>query len=674
MDINENKILKYNIVIYLLLLVMETGNNILFSLSSAKTGKVLSSLYGDASGLFRLILPEFLFYVVILTSIYMIFAWLNASIIQRLLLKIKDIFKREINDYFAVSVFFIVNGVFIFINYCFVGLLYPLSYHNVFNFSYLPQFNATTCVFYVFVFFYFLTAYWSLAQSKKIVRYGCAALFLFSFSYNMWPQIQSSFPLNNDNKGNQGPNVIILGIDSLRSDYLVRNGNSQMIAPNVEKFLEKSHVFTNAYTPLARTFPSWMSILTGKYPSETGIRYNLIQRHRYSNDHPTLSELLQEQYGYYTVHAMDETRFCNLIPDDGFDELMHPVTGIVDFLFGRMHDYSLSNLYFNNRIGGILFPFIKNNRAVSNLYDGKQFVHDIENKLTSLKDKDRFFFAAHLCAAHWPYTLRGLNKGTMDNPIMPHDRYREAIKMADEQLGLIIEAIKRNDLYDNSIIVVLSDHGESFDSNWGHGTTLYDDSQNHIVLGIKPVGYNGHNENENNYLVSTVDIAPTIVDLIGVESSDSFSGKSIFAVNEDNWQDDTKRAVFMETGFHLFHSFGKGFTIEEMVNVGAAYYKVSPETKKIIVKDEYHEKIIDTKQLSLLTEEWRLIAQKDRDDNWNVDLFKFNDKKSSRNLRDQFPLVVDELLPRLAEHFNMDINLSETKMKSAARSHTVVVN
>mgnify|MGYP000119678170 CR=1 FL=1 len=43
------------------------------------------------------------------------------------------------------------------------------------------------------------------------------------------------------------------------------------------------------------------------------------------------------------------------------------------------NDLSLSNLYFNNRVGSVLFPFINNNRAIFQLYDGKQFVQDIDN-------------------------------------------------------------------------------------------------------------------------------------------------------------------------------------------------------------------------------------------------------------------------------------------------------
>jgi len=456
-----------------------------------------------------------------------------------------------------------------------------------------------------------------------------------------------------EEKRNKGPNVILLGIDSLRPDHLTRNGYSEQIAPHVEEFLDNSIIYTNAHTPLARTFPSWMSILTGEYPTATGLRYNLIQRHYYNKAQPTLPELLKKEYGYYTFHAMDETRFCNIIPEDGFDEFKHPVTGVVDFLFSGMHDFTFTNLYFNNRIGGLLFPFIKNNRSVTHLYDGNLFVNDIAGKLKSLRNKERLFLAVHLCAAHWPYTMRGVNTHFENKLMSDHERYQEAIKIADDQFGIIINEIKQTGLYDNSIIILLSDHGESFAKHWGHGTSLYDANQNHIVLGVKPANYNGYEENDS--LVSTIDIAPTIIDLLGLEPVSGFRGKVLHAKTDEVQQDEKKRSVFLETGFHLFHPFGKGFTVDEMISAGAKFYTVSPETEKIIVKDQYHERIVSTKQLGLLTEEWRLIAQKDRYEKWGAELFDISDKECIKDISDQYPLVFEKLIPQLEKHFEIDI-------------------
>ena len=70
---------------------------------------------------------------------------------------------------------------------------------------------------------------------------------------------------------------MIIGIDSLRNDLQVprqRRGGT----PNIRRFLDDSRRFSDATTPLARTYPSWVSILTGRHPVTTNARYNLMPR------------------------------------------------------------------------------------------------------------------------------------------------------------------------------------------------------------------------------------------------------------------------------------------------------------------------------------------------------------------------------------------------------------
>ena len=69
------------------------------------------------------------------------------------------------------------------------------------------------------------------------------------------------------------PNIILVGVDSLSPDFLSYFGYGN-ITPFFDSFLDHASVFSEAVTPLARTFPAWTSILTGKYPSKIGIRYN----------------------------------------------------------------------------------------------------------------------------------------------------------------------------------------------------------------------------------------------------------------------------------------------------------------------------------------------------------------------------------------------------------------
>ena len=74
------------------------------------------------------------------------------------------------------------------------------------------------------------------------------------------------------------PNVIFIGIDSLRLGELKRFGGTEGNTPNLDRYLDDADVVKDATTPAARTFSSWIAILTGRSPPTTGARFNLAAR------------------------------------------------------------------------------------------------------------------------------------------------------------------------------------------------------------------------------------------------------------------------------------------------------------------------------------------------------------------------------------------------------------
>src|SRR3989338_2547958 len=162
------------------------------------------------------------------------------------------------------------------------------------------------------------------------------------------------------------PNIILIGIDSLRPDFLGFFGYAQ-ISPHIDQFLDHATVFSESLTPLARTFPSWVSMLTGVYPKLNTIRTNLgDQSHLQFNT--TLPAILR-QHGYKTIFATDETRFSNIDQRYCFDETVTPPIGFNDFLLGTLNDFPLSNLVVNTTLGKYLFPHTYANRAVFETYE-----------------------------------------------------------------------------------------------------------------------------------------------------------------------------------------------------------------------------------------------------------------------------------------------------------------
>jgi hypothetical protein len=336
-------------------------------------------------------------------------------------------------------------------------------------------------------------------------------------------------------KSTQGsPNVVILGVDSLRLTELMRLGG-QGRTPNIDAFLQKSDIFPDATTPLARTFPSWMSILTGRSPRSTGAVFNLIRRQDIA-DYPTIGDMLATR-GYKTVYATDEVRFANIDSTYCFDQVITPPIGAVDFLIGQIGDLPLSNVVANTRLGGFLLRYLHANRGIAYLYRPDTFVDRLRHELP---EGGPVLAAIHLTVAHWPYFHAGTPLGLqMHGGEAPSPAYFEALQTADRMFQDVLDVLQSKGILDNALVVVLSDHGEAFgipsesllnvtDSvdglqapvevlNWGHGQSVLSPVQYQVLLGFRGFGSLvdiGSQGREQQQSASLEDVVPTVMELL----------------------------------------------------------------------------------------------------------------------------------------------------------------
>ena len=159
---------------------------------------------------------------------------------------------------------------------------------------------------------------WRAGARPGLRSAAAAALLLAVFCVPLVSGFKSSPPRRSDK-----PNIILIGIDSLRQDAVAPK-SSPGATPHIERFLRTSVEFTDAITPLARTFPSMMSILTGRHPHQTGAVMNLLPRDMI-HEGDTLGRMLSRS-GYYSVYSMDEVRFANIDAQLRFrsDRRAHP--------------------------------------------------------------------------------------------------------------------------------------------------------------------------------------------------------------------------------------------------------------------------------------------------------------------------------------------------------------
>jgi arylsulfatase A-like enzyme len=123
-------------------------------------------------------------------------------------------------------------------------------------------------------------------------------------------------------------------------------------------------------------------------------------------------------------------------------------------------------------------------------------------------------------------------------------RYDEAIRYQDVRLKDLIDTIKEADLYDSSMIIITADHGQVFDNGFTtHCTPLVSYAETHVPLLIK-YPFQEHGEMIHS-LVSTIDITPTIMDILGIPYKPNwFDGISLLEIDESQ---QTKRSVYTRT-------------------------------------------------------------------------------------------------------------------------------
>ncbi len=294
----------------------------------------------------------------------------------------------------------------------------------------------------------------------------------------------------------EAPHLVIVGVDSLRDD-LVGGADREQSTPRLDEFLAGAYRFTDTITPLARTYAAWTSILTGRNPVTTNARFNLMPRDLV-DEGDTLGDSLAQ--GYRSIYATDEVRFANFDESFGFQQVITPPVGAIDFLLGKAGGLPLINLVTQTRFGDWLFPSNRGNRAAYITYrPGRSRTPRRE----LIVDRPSLL-AIHLTLSHWPYAWAGMAVPSTPKEYRP--AYKRAITEADRQFAEVMQILDEKGVLNNAIVVVLSDHGEAlgwetdsmlrkvgsgdeiWNSLWGHGTSVMSPHQYNVLLAMRAYG------------------------------------------------------------------------------------------------------------------------------------------------------------------------------------------
>lgn len=429
------------------------------------------------------------------------------------------------------------------------------------------------------------------------------------------------------------PDVIVIGVDSLRPDHLTRNGAPFNLMPHLERALSESTVFTDTLSPQAHTFPATVSILTGQWPNRHGARANL-----FPEDRIDVSSSIAHDFadvGYTTLIGMDETRFANIDERYGFEQLLGPSMGLLDFLMSAVSDNILTNLMVNSPIGEFLFPVIHGNRAIDHVYSPTVFSRQVRRAIRGLPNDKPAFIYLHFCAGHWPYRRGSLYRHEPHKDYLIGDyhdsnpNYLRAISDADQQVGNALEALKRQGRLDNAILVILSDHGEDFDMDkdqlknednktvWGvvrgHGGSAIRSAQIQVLLGFKRFGAAPFDARDIDFPASLVDIAPTLSELAQLqERANSFDGTSLAnLLNGSRPDSDHKsRTRFVESSFLPVAVTKKEIDEREVLKEERGRYEITP-FGHIRVRHDFIAHHLENRERAVYKDDWGLGIPKD---------------------------------------------------------------
>ena len=233
------------------------------------------------------------------------------------------------------------------------------------------------------------------------------------------------------------PPVIIISIDTLRSDHLPAYGYRGVATPALDRFRRDAVLFERAYSLCPLTLPSHATLFTGKLPADTGLRDNV--GFTLNKDAPTLAETLRKA-GYRTGAAVSAF-------------VLRGATGI-----GRGFET------YDDRIdaGGSEQPMALVQRSgEASARVAQAFVEAHAN--------EPFFAFLHLYEPHAPYDAPELYRSQAKLP------YDAEIAHADAIVGSFLQFLRDRGLYDRALIVLLSDHGEGLGDHGEeeHGVFLY---------------------------------------------------------------------------------------------------------------------------------------------------------------------------------------------------------
>jgi arylsulfatase A-like enzyme len=283
--------------------------------------------------------------------------------------------------------------------------------------------------------------------------------------------------------------VLLITIDTTRADRVGCYGYAPAKTPHIDALAARGVRFAQAYSPVPLTLPAHCSILTGEYPFVHRVRNN----------------------GFYLL-SPEQVTLAEILKARGFSTSAFVASFTLDSRFGLAQGFDLYDDTFDRREA---LKSFRSERTADHV--ASAFLDWIERN-----GQKRFFSWVHFFDPHLPYS-----------PPSPFDQefkgrpYDGEIAFMDREIGRIIAGLDGRGLADRTLLVLAGDHGEALGEKReiDHGLFIYESTLRVPLILCAPQGLSKGTTVEAR--VRLIDILPTVLDLLKIDSPRKLSGQSL---------------------------------------------------------------------------------------------------------------------------------------------------
>lgn len=410
---------------------------------------------------------------------------------------------------------------------------------------------------------------------------------------------------------------LLITVDTLRADALGSYGASPSVTPNLDRLASRSTVFENASAPMPMTRPSHFSLFTSLYPREHGVMNNHI---KLPDERLTLAEILAEA-GYRTgafvaVGLLSEESGAG----QGFEVIraprrQRPANEVVDEALAWVESLDENEPFF----------------LWVHVFDPHQPYEQIEPELGDVDPE----MMKKLPSIAWAdlYALADEHEGDIPQEVLDHarDLYRAEVAWVDQQLGRLLEGIASVRNLDDTFTVLTADHGECFEDGvfFDHSDCLLDGALRIPLMVRHPASFVAGKRVATQ--VSSVDVAPTILEAAGLPLPDEFSGSSLRSLTRES-----DRFVLVQ------HPFYQSKRVEGLLTKRRAIKSVGGVPSSEI--------IVDVEKVGVVGPGWKFIRSGGDEELYRMSPERDETRNLASSQRDQAERLGRELDRLLEQH------------------------